>query len=161
MAKGKDRDREALRRARQRLRQAEQTAPVEAPRVLVPGPSTPEVRLRRMAATTCAWCDGPLERKARGRIPKWCSAACRQRAWEQKRAAESGRSAVEVVERRVEIPVRSAAPPPLPQHGEWVAMLSELTSQLDRGAIYSRDLDDLTPVVERLVASMRRRLKFR
>lgn len=114
-----------------------------------------------MAAATCAWCDGPIERKARGRIPKWCAAACRQRAWEQKRAAESGRSAVEVVERRVEIPVYSAAPPPVPRHGEWVAIVDELTSQLDRGAIYSRDLDDLTLAIERLVDTLRSRLHYR
>lgn len=40
---------------------------------------------------------------SRGRVPKWCSTTCRHRAWEQKRAAESGRSAVEVVDRPVEI----------------------------------------------------------
>lgn len=39
---------------------------------------------------------------AKGRIPKWCGTSWRHRAWEQKRAAESGRSAVAVVERIVE-----------------------------------------------------------
>lgn len=40
---------------------------------------------------------------SRGRVPKWCSASCRHRAWEQRRAAEAGLAAVEVVDRRVEV----------------------------------------------------------
>jgi hypothetical protein len=47
-----------------------------------------------------AWCGGPMQPKPRGRIPKWCSPACRQRAWEQARAATSSLAAVRVVERR-------------------------------------------------------------
>lgn len=97
-------------------------------------PSTPEVVRRRLAATTCGWCGGPIEPKSRGRIPKWCSAACRQRAWEQSRAATSGRAAVEVVERIVEIPGRH------PRHGEWASLLNELATQLREGVIYDRDL---------------------
>jgi hypothetical protein len=70
-----------------------------------------EVTERRRAATTCGWCGTPMQPKARGRIPKWCSPSCRQRAWEQARAAESGLAAVKVVERRVEV---AAAPPRRP-----------------------------------------------
>jgi len=50
-----------------------------------------ETQRRRNAATVCGWCQGPIQIKAAGRIPKWCSPACRQRAWEQSRAAASGR----------------------------------------------------------------------
>ncbi len=38
---------------------------------------------RRDAATTCAWCGGPITARSRGPMPKWCSATCRHRAWEQ------------------------------------------------------------------------------
>ena len=50
-----------------------------------------ETQRRRNAATVCGWCQGPIQIKAAGRIPKWCSPACRQRNWEQSRAAASGR----------------------------------------------------------------------
>lgn len=63
------------------------------------------VQARRLAASTCEWCGGPIAVKATGRPPKWCSPSCRQRAWEQSRAAASGRSAVQVVERRVEVQI--------------------------------------------------------
>jgi hypothetical protein len=85
---------------------------------------------RRRAATTCGWCGGPIQPKARGRIPTWCSPACRQRAWEQSRAAASGRAAVQVVERRVEVPTRL----PLSRR-DWPQALHELAQQLDDGRI--------------------------
>jgi hypothetical protein len=47
-------------------------------------------------ATTCGWRLGPVTPKERGPRPTWCSASRRQRAWEQRRAAASGLSAVEV-----------------------------------------------------------------
>lgn len=37
----------------------------------------------------CAWCGTAFTLAMTGRIPKWCSRSCRQRAWEQRRAAES------------------------------------------------------------------------
>lgn len=33
---------------------------------------------------TCAWCDTPIEAGTRGRRRKYCSQACRQRAYEQR-----------------------------------------------------------------------------
>jgi hypothetical protein len=42
----------------------------------------------------CGWCGATVTVPNRGRIPKWCSATCRHRAWEQRRAAASGRAAV-------------------------------------------------------------------
>lgn len=117
-----------------------------------------ETDRRRLAASSCGWCGGPIEYKARGRIPKWCSAACRQRAWEQSRAATSGRSAVQVVERRVEIPVeKQALPPARPRHADWVGVLNELARQLDTGDIYDRDLPELTGALNQVLDAFGRR----
>lgn len=118
-------------------------------------PKTPEVVRRRLAATTCGWCRGAIEPKARGRIPQWCSAACRQRAWEQKRAAESGRSAVQVVERIVEMPGRH------PRHDEWVTLLDELTEQIENGAVYDRDLQAIGAASVAVNTALARRLTGR
>ncbi|MGI8677392.1 MAG: hypothetical protein ACR2LX_01630 [Jatrophihabitans sp.] len=154
-----NRQREALRRARQRDRArdaAEFPAPAKAAcdRELADA-ATPDVRRRRLAATTCGWCAGPIEAKSRGRIPKWCSAACRQRAWEQNRAASSGRAAVQIVERRIEVPVPAAARHGNPTHGEWLPLLAELARQLDTGAVYPRDLNELMPAIENVLHSLR------
>lgn len=113
----------------------------------------PAAASRREAARTCAWCGAPLEVKPVGRIPKWCSAACRQRAWEQTRAAASGRSAVTLVERVVIAP----APPRAPRHGEWPALLRELTSQIDHGHIYPRDLPVIITATTALITALNRR----
>src|SRR3954471_13463742 len=83
---------------------------------------------RRRAAFACGWCGTDMEPKARGRIPKWCSASCRQRAWEQTRAGESGRSAVQVVERQVKVSV-----PMPPTRRDWPRLLDELAHQIDDG----------------------------
>jgi hypothetical protein len=111
-------------------------------------------RHRRAAATTCGWCGGAIEIKATGRIPKWCSAACRQRAWEQSRAAASGRSAVEVVERVIEVPVARER---TPWRDEWPALLRELGGQLDADRIYARGLPGLGAALDDLVAAYNRR----
>lgn len=112
------------------------------------------VNLRRSAASSCGWCGGAIEVKATGRIPKWCSASCRQRAWEQSRAAASGRSAIEVVERVVEVPVARER---TPRREQWPALLCELTAQLNAGHIYSRDLPELARALEQLTAAVQRR----
>jgi len=59
----------------------------------------------RATELQCPWCATVFPVKPRGRVPTWCSPACRQRAWEQARAAASGRSAITVVERVVNTPV--------------------------------------------------------
>jgi hypothetical protein len=129
------------------------------PPAIHPDDGLTENQRRRQAAATCAWCGGPIELKARGRIPKWCSAACRQRAWEQSRAATSGRSAVSVVERRVEIPVRELPgfEDRQPRHGEWNRILRQLAAQLDTGAICARDLPALTTAFNEVLAAFERR----
>jgi len=91
---------------------------------------------RRAAATACGWCSGPITPRVSGPIPKWCSNTCRKRAWEQKRAAASGLSAVEIVERVIPVPTQQ--PPPLPQHLAWVDLLHVLVQQLDSGAVDDR-----------------------
>jgi hypothetical protein len=107
---------------------------------------------RRRAASACGWCGTAMEPKARGRIPKWCSASCRQRAWEQARAATSGRSAVQVVERRVEVPV-----PMPPTRRDWPRLLDELARQIDDGRVYDRDLDGLTFALTAVLDAVGRR----
>jgi hypothetical protein len=111
---------------------------------------------RRRAASTCGWCGGPITVKATGRLPKWCSATCRQRAWEQARAASSGLSAVQVVERRVETSVPSP-----PSRHDWPRLFGELVAQLDTGRIYNRDLDELSVAMAAVSDSMTRRLYIR
>src|SRR4051812_38174579 len=86
---------------------------------------------RRAAAANCGWCGGLITPGARGPIPKWCSATCRHRAWEQRRAAASGRSAVDVVERRVPVPSSIQ-----PARRDWPRLLDELANQLNDGRVY-------------------------
>lgn len=63
----------------------------------------------RSATVTCAWCRQEVAVPVKGRVPKWCGTSCRHRAWEQTRAAASGRSAVDVVERVVTVQLPRAA----------------------------------------------------
>ena len=107
---------------------------------------------RRTAATACGWCGGPITPRSRGPIPKWCSATCRHRAWEQGKAAASGLSAVQVVERRVEVQV-----PLVPTRRDWPRLLAELAGQLDDGRVYDRDLPALARALETALAAYRRR----
>ena len=136
------------------------------------GPTTePKVerRLPRAPGGTvaCGWCGAMVTVPNRGRIPKWCSATCRHRAWEQRRAAASGRAAIEVVDRPVEV-VRTItkvqrviveAPITVaPQTvDEWAGILAELADRLDRGRIYDRDVPALRPAVAALVVAFNRR----
>lgn len=112
---------------------------------------------------TCGWCGTTVTIPARGRIPKWCSPTCRHRAWEQARAAASGRSAVHVVEHTVERVVQARDVREVPvkvtpkRADQWVEMLDQLAQRLDAGLLYSRDLPTLRPAMERLVAAYNRR----
>jgi hypothetical protein len=142
---------------RRRRKEAERRRPVKADRTAFEptlstavdhGRRSPE---RRAAATDCAWCGGPITRRSRGPIPKWCSATCRHRAWEQTRAAASGRSAVEVVERRVKVPV-----PVTPARRDWPGLLEELARQIEDGRVYNRDLLDLSDALNTVLESYRR-----
>ena len=69
------------------------------------------------------------------------------------RAAASGRSAVQVVERRVETPV-----PIPPTRHDWPRLLGELVTQLDTGRIYNRDLDELAAALAAADIALTRRM---
>ena len=100
----------------------------------------------------CGWCSGPITPRSRGPIPKWCSPTCRHRAWEQARAAASGRAAVQVVERRVEVQISVA-----PTRRDWPRLLDELARQFDDGRVYDRDLPGLARALEPVLQAYRRR----
>lgn len=90
----------------------------------------------------CGWCGQPVVVKSRGPLPKWCSPACRHRAWEQDRAAASGRSAVAVLDRYVTA---------VPETGNaWVNHLGVLARQIGTGPrpIGDGELDDLAVALE-------------
>lgn len=129
----------------QRRRQEAVRAHAKEARSVAPGAEI-DGRGRRTAATTCGWCGGPITPRSRGPIPKWCSPTCRHRAWEQSRAAASGRSAVRLVERRVEVPT-----PVVPTRRDWARVLGELVRQLNDGRIYDRDLTDLAVVLHQVL----------
>lgn len=117
----------------------------------------------------CGWCGTSVPVPARGRVPKWCSAACRHRAWEQRRAAESGLAAVDVKDRTIETVrtvtvVQHHRVDPLPAArprtvGEVVEVLTELTARVDSGRVYERDLPALAAAVRGLVDALNRRDK--
>ena len=113
---------------------------------------------RRAAATNCGWCKGPITPRTSGPIPKWRSATCRKRAWEQTRAAASGRSTIQIVERVVTPPPPPSSARP-PKHGEWHDLLLELSRQLDRGALYDRDLPVVAGALREVFAFFERRTR--
>ena len=136
---------------------------------------TPGVRGRvvRPATVTCSWCSTDVTVPAKGRVPKWCGTSCRHRAWEQTRAAASGRSAVDIVERVVEWvvtvqrpvpqsrPTQTAPPVPVPAAptgNAWAPLLTELARQLDTGRIYTRDLNTILPAFNQALQALNRRL---
>jgi hypothetical protein len=117
-------------------------------------------RQQRPEAITCPWCGKTVRVKARGRTPTWCSDGCRHRAWEQSRAAASGRSAVQVVERPmvVERTTRFLVPKP-PRGAEWAETLRSLTRQVDNGRLYDRDLRPVAQATADLNHALERRLQ--
>ncbi len=141
-------------RARRLERERQRRKPTNerTPRDRSPAPADADSRARRTAATDCGCCGGPITPGRRGPIPKWCSATCRHRAWEQARAAASDRSAVQVVERRVEVRV-----PVAPTRRDWAELLAELANQLNDGRVYDRDLPGLARQLEPLLEAYWRR----
>lgn len=140
-------------RERQRREQAQRTQARKAR--AEPAATDVDDPQRRAAATSCGWCAGPITPRGRGPIPKWCSATCRHRAWEQTRAAVSGRSAVQVVERLVEVRV-----PLEPTRRDWPQLLGELARQLDDGRVYDRDLPALARALGSVLQDYRRRARL-
>ena len=114
----------------------------------------------------CGWCGSPILLPARGRIPKWCSSSCRHRAWELTRAAASGRAAVQVVDRVVQVdrPVTVIQEVPVatvPQVPSWPPVLAELATQLDTGRVYDRDLPALAQGLQEVIDALNRRPGWR
>ena len=127
------------RRERERQRRQQQGRAAdrqESARGPAPATAAGPGSARRAAATYCGWCNGPITPRASGPIPKWCSDTCRKRAWKQKRAAASGRCAVEIIERVVSLPTQQSSP--LPRQLAWADLLRVLARQLDSGAVYDR-----------------------
>jgi hypothetical protein len=149
----------ARQRARQRRRRQEQQPsttrqPPSLDRVAVE--NSPSGGARRAAATTCGWCRAAITPRSRGPIPKWCSATCRHRAWEQSRAAASGRCAVEIVERVVTVPARPLPVSKARQLG-WLDVLRELATQVEQGAVYDRHLPAIDTALGDVLRAVYRR----
>ena len=108
----------------------------------------------------CAWCGSPILLSARGRVPKWCSSSCRHRAWELTRAAASGRAAVHVVDRVVEVdkPALVIDHVPVSPHGPaWSYALADLVTELNTGRFYDRDLPALADALGQVLDALDRR----
>jgi len=123
-------------------------------------------RRRPGQSLACGWCGSPILVPARGRIPKWCSSSCRHRAWELARAAASGRAAVQVVDRVVEVDrsvavVQKVAVNTSPKGGAWPATLVQLVTQVDSGRVYDRDLPALAQALQDVIAGLERRPGWR
>ena len=54
---------------------------------------------RKFAEGTCPRCGKDVQRKPIGRPPIWCSQVCRRAAYEERRAADQGAIAVEIIDR--------------------------------------------------------------
>lgn len=110
----------------------------------------------------CGWCGHVFRPGRTGRMPKWCSPTCRHRAWEQLRAAASGHCAVEVVERRVEVPVVVERKVTVSPRGlAWLSVLNDLERQLDTGRLYERDLPAVVTAISAAGVAAERRLRHR
>jgi hypothetical protein len=110
----------------------------------------------------CPWCGHVFRSGRTGRMPKWCSPACRHRAWEQSRAAASGRCSVDVVERRVEVPVVVERKVTVSPRGlAWLSVLNDLERQLDTSRLYDRDLPAVLTAINAVCTAAERRLRCR
>ena len=129
---------------------------------------TPARQGRRMHGQkiTCGWCGEPADVPARGRVPKWCSPACRQRAWQHKKATEAGRAPVEVVQQKVEVyrgervvdkvvrgPVKAR-----PKTGaEWTDMLQKLAWALSTNRLNEAEVRMIETHLYSVTAALDRR----
>jgi len=110
----------------------------------------------RPVTLACHWCYAPIEVKPLGRLPRWCSAQCRHLAWEQARAAASGRTAELFVEQVVRVE-REVEVETLPRGPGWAPALHTLAHQVDTGRVYDRDLPALTDAYLAFGDALRRR----
>jgi hypothetical protein len=150
--RARQRDRERRRRQQQERSIARRPPPLDRTHA----EDSPTGQARRAAATTCGWCHGAITPRSRGPIPQWCSATCRHRAWEQSRAAASGRSAVHIVERVVTVPAGPPASAPKPRQLGWVNVLRKLAAQVEQGAVYDRHLLAIAAALDDVVRAVHR-----
>jgi predicted nucleic acid-binding Zn ribbon protein len=68
------------------------------------GMSDTECKIRQVPAGECPRCGAALPQRGTGRPPKWCSQRCRRAAYEERRAADMGAVAIELV--RPLVPVK-------------------------------------------------------
>ncbi len=110
----------------------------------------------QLVSIECAYCGAEVRYVGEGRRPKFCSASCRSRAWELRRAAtklgrESPMPTVvrEVVERVVERE-RSVPASRVPRAvGDWVPLLEQLERQVrDEPWSLVRSKDDFEELAE-------------
>ncbi len=114
-----------------------------------------EGRQRRRPGQTveCGWCGRPVNVPPRGRVPSWCSSACRHRAWEARRANREQAHDIKVVTRTIEVekPIVRTVEVPVPLEPrtaeDWAKMLELFAVRLAQGRIYRRDLPSLEPAV--------------
>lgn len=80
----------------------------------------------------CERCAEPIEVRSRGPLPRWCSATCRQRAWEERRALRSlGHEAG----------ARKLHPSTVRLDTEgWLEQLEALRAQIDEGHLDASSL---------------------
>jgi hypothetical protein len=104
----------------------------------------------------CGWCGKSVPVPSRGRVPKWCSATCRNKGWQANHAPSQG--PVRVDQQRVQVPVRTLEPRNV---GEWVELLELLATRLAQGRIYTRDLPALVPTINHRIDVTDRRLRER
>ena len=125
-----------------------QSEPKQTPR-----PTTAHRRPDQLVA--CGWCGKAVPVPSRGRVPKWCSATCRNKAWQASHVPTEG--PVRVVQQRVEVPM------PAEPHNvaEWVELLELLSTRLAQGRIYKRDLPALVPAINHLLDVTDRRIHER
>lgn len=152
-------ERSGLEREQRRREAAEAQKRRQAAKVLVAS-ATPPVGSRPDAAwaarsrleqrVTCGWCGGSIQLKALGRLPKWCSATCRRRAWEQNRAARSGRTAVEVFDRYVVVA-------PWDSDG-WLELMRVMTDQVRRGQLHGVQITAALQLVQAALADQEQQL---
>ena len=136
------------------------------PAATAPGAGPPAAakspRRRPGQVLLCGWCAGQITLRTTGRTPKWCSGTCRHRAWETSRAAATGRAAVTIVDRMIELEVpvtvvEHVEVPTTPKGPGWAPALHELAAQIDTGKVYDRDLTALADGVDALITALNRR----
>jgi hypothetical protein len=122
-------------------------------------------RRRPRQKVPCGWCGQSITLANTGRVPKWCSQVCRQRAWVHRQPAAEDRAVVEVVDHVVEVEVERrlrvverVEVVMQPKGAEWPSVLGQLVKQLDSGRLHDRDLQALAVAVSEVLNALTRRL---